>query len=129
LTREKTYTVISSQLHAWPEVYFDGIGWVPFEPTKSLGTPTTFSLASRSGLDTGGTDVDPAPSASPSPTATAGAGPDMPRDDALAPSGSPTDLVKPLPWIVALLALLAALAVPGVIREAKRREMLSDART
>ncbi len=25
--------------HAWPEVYFSGIGWVPFEPTKGRGIP------------------------------------------------------------------------------------------
>lgn len=26
-------TVLDSNAHAWPEVYFDGIGWFPFEPT------------------------------------------------------------------------------------------------
>jgi transglutaminase-like putative cysteine protease len=25
--------------HAWPEVYFQGIGWVPFEPTPGRGAP------------------------------------------------------------------------------------------
>lgn len=28
-----TYTVRSRDTHAWPEVYFEGIGWVEFEPT------------------------------------------------------------------------------------------------
>lgn len=27
------YTVKNSDAHAWVEVYFDGVGWVPFEPT------------------------------------------------------------------------------------------------
>lgn len=27
------YTVKNSDAHAWVEVYFDGIGWIPFEPT------------------------------------------------------------------------------------------------
>ena len=27
------------QAHTWPEVYFSGIGWVPFEPTSSRGIP------------------------------------------------------------------------------------------
>ena len=27
----------SDQLHSWPEVLFPGVGWVPFEPTASLG--------------------------------------------------------------------------------------------
>ncbi len=30
---EERYTVIQSDAHAWPEVYFPGIGWVEFEPT------------------------------------------------------------------------------------------------
>ncbi len=29
------YTVRQSDAHAWPEVYFPGIGWVEFEPTTS----------------------------------------------------------------------------------------------
>lgn len=27
------YTVKNSDAHAWVEVYFDGVGWIPFEPT------------------------------------------------------------------------------------------------
>ena len=25
--------------HSWPEVYFEGVGWVPFEPTPGRGVP------------------------------------------------------------------------------------------
>lgn len=31
----QTYKVISSNAHAWVEVYFDGFGWIPFDPTPS----------------------------------------------------------------------------------------------
>ena len=31
----ESYTVLSRDAHAWPEVYFPGIGWVEFEPTVS----------------------------------------------------------------------------------------------
>lgn len=31
----KRYLVEAQDFHAWPEVYFPGIGWVPFEPTAS----------------------------------------------------------------------------------------------
>jgi transglutaminase-like putative cysteine protease len=34
----KTYTVRRLHAHAWPEVYFPGIGWVEFEPTGSQPT-------------------------------------------------------------------------------------------
>jgi hypothetical protein len=29
--------VSDSMAHAWPEVYFQGIGWIPFEPTPGFG--------------------------------------------------------------------------------------------
>jgi len=32
---ENTFTVRRFHSHAWPEVYFSGIGWVEFEPTAS----------------------------------------------------------------------------------------------
>jgi transglutaminase-like putative cysteine protease len=33
---EKQFTVERRQAHAWPEIYFSGIGWVEFEPTSAL---------------------------------------------------------------------------------------------
>jgi transglutaminase-like putative cysteine protease len=33
------YEVTGRQAHAWPEVWFDGLGWVPFEPTPGRGSP------------------------------------------------------------------------------------------
>lgn len=29
--------VLSSMAHSWPEVYIDGVGWIPFEPTPGFG--------------------------------------------------------------------------------------------
>ncbi|HHW48126.1 MAG TPA: transglutaminase domain-containing protein [Clostridiaceae bacterium] len=29
-----TYLVTNNQAHAWTEVYFEGFGWIPFEPTS-----------------------------------------------------------------------------------------------
>lgn len=29
------YAVTSAEAHSWVEVYFDGVGWVPFDPTSS----------------------------------------------------------------------------------------------
>ena len=33
------YSVLGRNAHAWPEVWFDNIGWVPFEPTPGRGAP------------------------------------------------------------------------------------------
>lgn len=35
------YTIRNSHAHSWPEVYFDGYGWIPFEPTPSFNNPDT----------------------------------------------------------------------------------------
>ena len=33
------YSVTADEYHTWPEVYFQGVGWVPFEPTPGRGIP------------------------------------------------------------------------------------------
>jgi len=62
---EAVYSVSSDQLHSWPEVLFPGVGWVPFEPTASLGVPTSFSAAATAGGGSGGaaTPLRPPPPA------------------------------------------------------------------
>lgn len=34
-----TYTVRNADAHSWAEVYFEGVGWVPFEPTAGFSVP------------------------------------------------------------------------------------------
>ncbi|QEW03923.1 transglutaminase domain-containing protein [Microbacterium lushaniae] len=120
---ETVYSVSSSQLHSWPEVHFPGVGWVPFEPTNSLGTPTSFSSASAAGA---GAPADRAPEDALQPdagsTASPTAGP-RPQDDLQAGSGgtSTTGGVGPWPGVGTGMLLLALLALPGVLRELRRR--------
>jgi len=40
------YTIREKDAHAWPEVYFPGIGWVEFEPTSSQPVLTRLTGAS-----------------------------------------------------------------------------------
>ncbi|WP_309568683.1 transglutaminase-like domain-containing protein [Paenibacillus sp. sptzw28] len=35
----KAYTLRASDAHAWVEVFFPGVGWVPFEPTPGFAAP------------------------------------------------------------------------------------------
>ncbi|PJN90441.1 DUF4129 domain-containing transglutaminase family protein [Bacillus sp. mrc49] len=39
---ESVYKVTNNNAHSWVEVYFSGIGWVPFEPTKSFNGEVEF---------------------------------------------------------------------------------------
>jgi transglutaminase-like putative cysteine protease len=55
--RSRTYLVRQRDAHAWPEVYFPGVGWVEFEPTASqapLHRPLGEERADAS--DVGGTE-------------------------------------------------------------------------
>ncbi len=129
IERETVYSVSSGQLHAWPEVYFDGIGWVPFEPTNSLGVPTTFSPAGSAPGDL----ADPAnPSPQPSASASAGTGlrPDQAdTEDSGTEAGATGTTLNPLPALSVVLGILLALSIPAGIREVRRRQTLASART
>lgn len=39
------YAVTNERAHAWVEAYFEGIGWIPFEPTSSFGSLFYFNRA------------------------------------------------------------------------------------
>ena len=41
------YSVLGRNSHAWPEIWFDGIGWVAFEPTPSARHPRRRGLHGR----------------------------------------------------------------------------------
>ncbi|MCU1389049.1 MAG: hypothetical protein JWL72_2387, partial [Ilumatobacteraceae bacterium] len=63
------YHVYGRNAHAWPEVWFDGLGWVSFEPTPGRGEPGT---AAYTGVDQAqaATATDPAdPTAGQAPDA------------------------------------------------------------
>ncbi|MQS35190.1 transglutaminase TgpA family protein [Streptomyces katsurahamanus] len=39
-----TMSVTTNDAHAWPELYFEGVGWTRFEPTPSRGSQPDYSL-------------------------------------------------------------------------------------
>ncbi|KQZ83148.1 hypothetical protein ASD56_12535 [Microbacterium sp. Root166] len=121
---ETVYSVTSSKLHAWPEVFFEGIGWVAFEPTTGLGMPTAFSPAS--GLP--GTDADadtPIPGATPAPSSTAPADRNTGTEEgADAIGGGSLTGANPLPMLGIITAIALLLAVPAVLREVRRRQLI-----
>ncbi|MFJ1752557.1 transglutaminaseTgpA domain-containing protein [Kitasatospora sp. NPDC088134] len=65
--------VRSSNYHAWPELYFNGLGWMRFEPTPNQGSlplysvPQTAPTAAPSAAPTTAAPTDQ-PSAGPSPS-------------------------------------------------------------
>ncbi|RQX06269.1 transglutaminaseTgpA domain-containing protein, partial [Micromonospora globispora] len=128
-----TYVLTNRNLHAWTEVYFGNIGWVPFDATPAASVQG--SIRSAWAPDTDAPEEDPT---SPGSTAAPGgvdasAGPDRPdkedreTDAGLAVDGAdPTRQAPVWPWWTAgVLALLALLTVPALRRLALRRRRIS----
>ncbi|WP_159499157.1 DUF3488 and transglutaminase-like domain-containing protein [Microbacterium sp. 18062] len=122
------YSVTSDLLHAWPEVYFEGIGWVGFEPTNSLGAPPTFSSAGGTAadrLDDEPEEAAPEPIETTAPTDR----PDTPDSpDAGAAPGADGSGGAVSATLIVLVALLV-LAAPGLVRGFWRRRQLAAARS
>ncbi|MFT4219594.1 MAG: DUF3488 and transglutaminase-like domain-containing protein, partial [Microbacterium sp.] len=127
-SHERVFTVMNSQLHAWPEVHFEGIGWVPFEPTATLGTPTRFSSESSADPDEGGTELTPEPTESAVPTPTPPSDPTEADEDVPTTTDALGAITRPLPWVGLVLGLMLLLAVPAAFGVYRRRELLSAAR-
>ncbi|MFD7668203.1 transglutaminaseTgpA domain-containing protein [Streptomyces sp. NPDC059788] len=107
--------------HAWPELYFEGIGWTRFEPTPSRGTLPDYTLADTP--STGGANT-PVPQPSRSAAVPAGPSPSQscaPAERRVGPcwtppaqsTSGPADDGTP-PWAVAGIAVgvLVLLLVP-----------------
>ena len=110
---QTVFTVSTHDLHAWPELYFQGIGWLRFEPTPSRGDLPSYSdPAAVAQLPTDSpTDASTAtPTATANPSAAAGR--DLPTDDANTSGKSATDGFNAAPLV--LLILLGLLIAVGL---------------
>ncbi|GAA1941822.1 transglutaminase family protein [Nocardioides marmoribigeumensis] len=109
-------------LHAWPELFFEGVGWVRFEPTPGarLGAaPPVYTRGTVPRL----TPDDPASSLSAAPSAR----PTRPtRQDTTAAGGASGEGGGPSPWWpVGAVAVLCVLLAPRGVREAARRRRVA----
>lgn len=125
-TTDTVYEVTTYDLHAWPELYFAGIGWVRFEPTPGRGQVPAFAPLAVD--DPATPDVDesvPPPAATAAPTAA----PSLPPEDAVVPDASPTaDAARttssPPYGALMILGLLLVLAIPFGVRSLLRDRRL-----
>jgi len=124
------FTVTSGDLHAWPELYFEDIGWLRFEPTPGRGAPPGYS--SIDAVDDPETPEFEGvnPSAAPVPANTAA--PSLPpEEEVVTPEAPVSQPVDPVPIVLAvllvvlLIALLPALA-RAVVRARRLRRVRLD---
>lgn len=120
------YEVDARDAHAWPELYFQGLGWVPFEPTPSRGVVPSYAtetailgvpdslLENNDGLLPDATAPVPTPSASAAPLPGAGGG-----------AGEADQRL--LPWLLAsagTLGVILLMASPRLVRVGRRARRL-----
>ncbi len=121
------YTVTMHDMHAWPELYFEGVGWVRFEPTPGVAVPPAWTLTAPE-----------QPTATPTPSASASATPEATPTPSATPttSAAPVQPAAPVIDVLAVLArigiaivLLAlvtgVLALPGLLRRRQRTRRLA----
>ncbi|WP_428934416.1 transglutaminase TgpA family protein [Streptomyces sp. ACT015] len=127
--------------HAWPELYFEGVGWTRFEPTPSRGTTPSYTQSEAPG-DTLPDVARPSQSAgastSAAPSASASCDRVKDRDLDACAGALPLDTARPGTgdrawWAVAGWSLLALLVValpllPLLWRTRRRAVRLASAR-
>lgn len=125
--RDGTHTVRMNDMHAWPELYFEGTGWVRFEPTPGgRAVQPTYSQT-----------TGPAkPKSSTSPTESVGRPqterperprPDRPDAELPLPDGGNWWDTPALRWSAGGLGIAALLCVPWLVRSLVRRRRLAHA--
>lgn len=111
----KEYRVRDLDAHSWVEVWFTGVGWVPFDPTPSASPAESQSSADAASAAGGATDAAEVPDApnqaSPAPSDGGGSRADGSEDAGIATW---------VPFAAILLLGAAALAVT------RARALLSD---
>ncbi|MFW0773689.1 transglutaminase TgpA family protein [Paenarthrobacter nitroguajacolicus] len=119
------YEVDARDAHAWPELYFEGLGWVPFEPTPSRGVVPEYATESSvaGNLSTNADEKEVL--TTPAPVAT----PAIPLPGVETP-GSRSAPTNPLPAIgaatVGVLLLAGFLWSPRLSRTVLRRRRLNQ---
>jgi hypothetical protein len=121
--------VTSDDAHAWVEVYFDDLGWIPYDPTP-IDTDRAVELPWAPRPQD--LEVDPRtdPTTAPLPVPSAPAPRDQPTpQDVPAPQAAPQQAASWVPTALrtagVALAVLAVAAVPAGLRALQRRRRLA----
>jgi transglutaminase-like putative cysteine protease len=113
------YTVNSDDLHAWPELFFQGVGWLRFEPTPGRGSVPNYGVTAVDDPTTPENEAAPVPSVTPGAVV-----PDRPVEDlgGLQP-GEATDANSPFGTIslIVLIVLLVIAFTPMAVRTGIRQ--------
>ncbi|MHB1009383.1 MAG: transglutaminase family protein [Propionibacteriaceae bacterium] len=118
------WLVTSHDMHAWPELYFEGQGWVRFEPTPSVAVPPPWTvLAPNQPSAAPSSAARPTASSSVQPTAEATVVHQSPG--AVGVTASDASRTRTVILVVVLAVVLLLLLTPTVLRRLLRRSRLA----
>ena len=140
-----SFTVLGKNAHAWPEVWFDQLGWVSFEPTPGRGAP---GAEDYTGVEAAQDESVPPPVAPGDGSGDPGTGAQVPEPvtPTVPPSDLPSDPTAEVappsvidapgrvpasdpPWLALLIiagVLGAVVALPALARWWRRRHPNAD---
>lgn len=131
---QRVSEVTTDQFHAWPEVHFEGIGWVGFEPTKGLGTETRFLPEAQAAPETDGSSAAPTAAPTVTPVETQGPlGPEFDQDDSSSVDAAHLVDMRPYLTVMGVVAVVALLPLAlravrlAALRRRARRGSVSAA--
>lgn len=120
-----TYEFSAHDMHAWPELFFPGAGWVRFEPTPGARADTVPSYTSA--------DLAPEETTTPSPSATRPSDLLPSRGADTQPEATTSDNESSFPWArvalvtLGLLVLVGLVVLPSLVRRRRRdQRMVGD---
>lgn len=116
---QNQYEATSDDLHAWPEIYFEGVGWIGFEPTPGVGSATSFK---EPGSPSSSTDEGEVPG-----TSRPSVRDETTNIDSTATTSSTSSQTAPRTALITVTALLLLVGVPAFLRWARRRWRFSRA--
>lgn len=122
----KVYDVTNKDLHAWPELYFSGIGWVRFEPTPSRGSVPDYANQQLEGVPS--VTAGSGNSATPNPQ-TAGRNPELSEGVVSTPW---LDTSNPTAWITVGAigtGLILLIIQPLLVRSIRRKRRFEQIRS
>ena len=116
---QNQYEATSDDLHAWTEIYFNGIGWVGFEPTPSIGSATSFREPGSPSTSTDEGEVTSSPRGAVREETN--------NVDSTGATTSEASQTAPRTALITFAALLLLVGIPALLRWARRRWRFSRA--
>lgn len=120
----RSYAVATDDLHSWPELYFSGIGWVPFEPTPGRGYVPDYAVSAATDDPTAGPDDLNSANRDPQQQAPVEQAPGAATGSQAGESAPPVGV-----FLALGLVALAIIGFPWLSRSVRRRRRFRDIRT